>query len=201
MFGLGGGVKEPNVQPQCDRAGNDTDLIMQFHLRHLQPPLPPLPGDAARVGGAPDGNVLLTLALLQQSQSSRSERPETVKPGSSELPQLPEYQPIDLLSWITHIGPMMEDLSDTSGAWWESTMNDVLQRYQQFASSSPSARLQLRPRPTLPLKAEWARVERRATAMMLSAVQKQVRDEVIASGEVTSLGLLCKLYSVYQPGN
>ena len=142
---------------------------------------------------------------MQQSQSSRSERPETVKPGSSELPQLPEYRPstgsIDLLSWITHIGPMMEDLSDTSGAWWESTMNDVLQWYQQFASSSPLARLQLRPRPTLPLKAEWARVERRATAMMLSAVPKQVRDEVIASGEVTSLGLLRKLYSVYQPGN
>ncbi|CAE7382490.1 unnamed protein product [Symbiodinium sp. CCMP2592] len=223
LFGLGGGLRDSGPQPYGDSVGcrhSDDHVVPPPPQLPLQPPQlpqphiplqpPRVPGDPGRAAGDADGGVLLTLAkgieaLLQQSQSGRGDRPETVKPGISELPLLPEYQPssgsIDLLSWITHIGPMMEDLSDTSGAWWESTMADVLRWYQQFSSSTPLARLQLRPRPTSPLKAEWARVERRATAMMLSAVPKQVRDEVIASGEVTSLGLLCKLYSVYQPGN
>ena len=178
--------------------------------RHTPPQPPRASGDYGPGGARDEGDVLLTLArgieaLLQQSQSGRGEKPETVKPGISELPVLAEYQPatgsIDLLNWITHIGPIMEDLSDTSLAWWESTMKDVLKWYQAYSTSAPLARLQLRPRPSEPLKPEWARVERRATAMLLSAIPKQVREEVIAHGEVTSLTLLCKLYAVYQPGN
>ena len=150
--------------------------------------------------------MLLTLAkgieaLLQQNQSGRQDRPEAVKPGISVAEYQPSTGSIDLLNWITHIGPIMEDLSDTSLAWWEATMKDVLHWYKSYSTSPPLVRLQLRPQPTHPLKPEWARVERRATAMLLSAVPRQVRDEVIAHGEVTSLSLLCKVYAVYQPGN
>ncbi|CAE7881167.1 GIP, partial [Symbiodinium necroappetens] len=59
----------------------------------------------------------------------KADRPETVKPGITDLPRLPEYQPmtgsIDLLNWLTHIQPIMEDLSDTSYAWWEGTLQDA----------------------------------------------------------------------------
>ncbi|CAE7942340.1 TY5A, partial [Symbiodinium sp. KB8] len=205
----------------CDGVSAGGPYLQQPQLQqHLQPqlqpqpqlPLPPRTSQEHQnaAGEKSEGNVLLTLAkgieaLLQQNQSGRQDRPEAVKPGISELPQLAEYQPstgsIDLLNWITHIGPIMEDLSDTSLAWWEATMKDVLQWYKSYSTSPPLVRLQLRPQPTHPLKPEWARVERRATAMLLSAVPRQVRDEVIAHGEVTSLSLLCKLYAVYQPGN
>ncbi|CAE7317114.1 TY5A, partial [Symbiodinium microadriaticum] len=115
------------------------------------------------------------------------------------------YQPatgsIDLLHWLTHIAPIMEDLSDTSFAWWQETTKDALSWYGQYSASTPLARLQLKPRPSSVLKPEWARVERRATAMMLSAVPKAIREEIIAHGQVSTLDLLCKLYSVYQPGN
>ncbi|CAE7730560.1 GIP [Symbiodinium sp. CCMP2456] len=172
------------------------------------PPLPPLP--AEQLPGAPDDHLLATLAkgieaLLRQQQSGRGDRPETVKPGITELPLLPEYQrltgSIDLLHWLTHIAPIMEDLSDTSLAWWQETMKDALRWYSEYASASPLARLQLQPRPSTELRPEWARVERRATAMMLSAVPKTIREEIIANGQVSSLVVLCKLYAVYQPGN
>ncbi|CAE7563194.1 GIP [Symbiodinium sp. CCMP2592] len=140
------------------------------------------------------------------SSRLQGDRPETVKPGINELPFLPEYQPqtgsIDLLNWITHIGPIMQDLSDTSATWWTTIMKDVSTWYHQYSSAAPLARLQLRPQASPELtRPEWARVERRATAMMLSAVPRGVRDEVIAHGQVTSLVLLCKLYAMYQPGN
>ncbi|CAE7777053.1 GIP [Symbiodinium sp. CCMP2592] len=158
-----------------------------------------------------DGQLLLTLArgieaLLNQQHAGKGDRPEAVKPGINELPGLPEYEPatgsIDLLHWITHIGPIMEDLSDTSSAWWHATMKDALQWYSRYSTASPLARLQLEPQPSLELsKPEWSRVERRATAMLLTAVPKSVREEIIAYGKVTSLSVLCKLYAVYQPGN
>ncbi|OLP83551.1 Retrovirus-related Pol polyprotein from transposon TNT 1-94 [Symbiodinium microadriaticum] len=160
---------------------------------------------------ASSDSVLVTLAkgiealLQQQQQGVRGERPETVKPGITELPHLPEYQPstgsIDLLHWLTHIAPIMEDLSDTSFAWWQETTKDALAWYGQYSTATPLARLQLKPVPSSVLKPEWARVERRATAMMLSAVPKAIREEIIAHGQVSTLDLLCKLYSVYQPGN
>ena len=159
----------------------------------------------------PEGNLLATMArgieaLLNQQQTARGDRPETVKPGIGELPALPEYEPatgsIDLLHWITHIGPIMEDLSDTSYAWWQATMKAALSWYSQYSTAPPLERLQLRPQPSLELsKPEWSRVERRATAMLLTAVPKSVREEIIAYGQVSSLNLSCKLYATYQPGN
>ena len=172
------------------------------------PPLPPTTNQPLH--GAQDDALLVTLArgieaLLQQQGGSRPDKPETVKPGVTELPSLPEYQPstgsIDLLHWLTHIAPLMEDLSDTSLLWWQETVNDALTWYAQYAAASPLARLQLQPRPSSVLRPEWARVERRATAMMLSAIPKTIREEIIAHGQVSSLDVLCKLYSVYQPGN
>ena len=90
------------------------------------------------------------MALLQQQHATKGDRPETVKPGITELPLLSEYQPstgsIDLLHWLTHIAPIMEDLSDTSWAWWQEMTKDALSWYGKYSSSSPLARLQLQPR-------------------------------------------------------
>ncbi|CAE7633410.1 RE1 [Symbiodinium sp. CCMP2592] len=130
------------------------------------------PSGPRAAASARDDSVLATLArgiealLQQQQQGPRHDRPETVKPGISELPHLPEYQPatgsIDLLHWLTHIAPMMEDLSDTSLLWWQQTVKDALTWYAQYSA---------------------------------------IREEVIAHGQMSSLDVLCKLYSVYQPGN
>ncbi|CAE7859822.1 unnamed protein product, partial [Symbiodinium microadriaticum] len=150
------------------------------------------------VPGAQDDHLLTTLvkgieALLRQQQTARNDRPETVKPGITELPHLPEYQPstgsIDLLHWLTHISPIMEDLSDTSLAWWQETMKEAMAWYSEYESASPLARLQLQPRPSVELRPEWARVERRATAMMLTAIPKPIREEIIAHGQEKTLVL------------
>ncbi|CAE7852855.1 unnamed protein product [Symbiodinium microadriaticum] len=103
---------------------------------------------------------------------------------------------------VTFAESAYQDLSDTSYAWWEGTLQDTLSWYTKYSAASPLERLQLKPSSSQELHhPEWARVERRATAMMLSAVPQAVREEVIAMGSVTSLALLCKLYAVYQPGN
>ena len=215
LFGMGPSGRDDAQQQDQGAQGAARASHPLFHPPSLPPPQPPPPlppqVPGASLPGPAADNVLVTLAkgiealLQQQQQGSRGDRPETVKPGITELPHLPEYQPatgsIDLLHWLTHIAPIMEDLSDTSFAWWQETTKDALSWYGQYSASTPLARLQLKPRPSSVLKPEWARVERRATAMMLSAVPKAIREEIIAHGQVSTLDLLCKLYSVYQPGN
>ena len=214
LFGLGGSGREGHSQESRPTAVYRDDQTPHLprppHVPPPAQPLPPAPGPPAAPATS-EANLLATLAkgiesLLAQQSTGKSDRPETVKPGITELPSLPEYQlqtgSIDLLNWITHIGPIMQDLSDTSAAWWTTIMKDVSAWYNQYSSAAPLARLQLRPQPSPELtRPEWARVERRATAMMLSAVPRGVRDEVIAHGQVSSLVLLCKLYAMYQPGN
>ena len=205
LFGRGGQNKQ---EPQVD-GSRSRPAVQDIGESQLPAQAPTGPGPSMN----PEGNLLTTMArgiealLRQQEQMGpRADRPETVKPGITDLPRLPEYQPmtgsIDLLNWLTHIQPIMEDLSDTSYAWWEGTLQDAAAWYTSYSAASPLERLRLKPLSSEGLhRPEWARVERRATAMMLSAVPSQVREEVIAMGNVSSLALLCKLYAVYQPGN
>ena len=142
---------------------------------------------------------------LLLNQGSRADRPETVKPGITELPHLPPYTPetgsIDLINWVTHITPIMEDLSDSSSVWWTATLQEVMTWYARYSVATPLERIQLLPMRSPTSKTEWARVERRATAMMLTAIPATIKEEVIAAGDVTTVNLLAKLFSTYQPGN
>ncbi|CAE7889048.1 unnamed protein product, partial [Symbiodinium microadriaticum] len=142
---------------------------------------------------------------LLLNQGNRNDRPETVKPGITELPPLPLYTPetgsIDLINWVTHITPIMEDLSDSSSVWWTETLQDVMSWYARYSVATPLERVQLLPIRATISKPEWARVERRATAMMLTAIPQSIKEEVIAVGGVTTVNLMAKLFSTYQPGN
>ncbi|CAE7334683.1 unnamed protein product, partial [Symbiodinium sp. KB8] len=75
------------------------------------------------------------IETLLMNQNSRGEKPETVKPGITELPVLPIYTPetgsIDLINWVTHITPIMEDLSDSSSMWWSSVLKEVMEWYSR----------------------------------------------------------------------
>ncbi|OLQ08462.1 hypothetical protein AK812_SmicGene8059, partial [Symbiodinium microadriaticum] len=77
------------------------------------------------------------IETLLMNQNSRGEKPETVKPGITELPVLPIYTPetgsIDLINWVTHITPIMEDLSDSSSMWWSSVLKEVMEWYSRYS--------------------------------------------------------------------
>ncbi|CAE7666241.1 unnamed protein product, partial [Symbiodinium microadriaticum] len=146
------------------------------------------------------------IETLLMNQNSRGEKPETVKPGITELPVLPIYTPetgsIDLINWVTHITPIMEDLSDSSSMWWSSVLKEVMEWYSRYSVAAPLERVQMLPVVSMAAnKPEWTRVERRATAMLLSAIPASLKEEVIAVGGVNTLNLLAKLFSTYQPGN
>ena len=122
------------------------------------------------------------------SHAGEDENAEVVK-SAVELPMLPELSadtgPVDLQHWLTMVGPMMADLSDTSQEWWELMLRHTKKWYDKYMTEPPLQRLLLTPtRPSKVCNGRWRRVERRAVTLLMKALPD----------------LICRLMLLYQPG-
>ena len=121
------------------------------------------------------------------------------------LPSLPEWSsttgPIDLNDWMALIEPMMSDLSNSSGQWWQLLVQEAQQWYERHMQLPPLERVAHLPKPSSELaKQRWARLERRAPTLLLMAVPEPQREELISSKRLTALSIICQLLVIYQPG-
>ena len=117
-----------------------------------------------------------------------------------ELPKLAEgSSPLEFGDWLAVVGPLMSDLSGSSGYWWSLILDAAGQAYAQWAVSTPIERL--RQRVVVPDEArKWPRTEQRAITMLLAAVPDVVRRELIATRKMSSVEALFALLCRYQPG-
>ena len=117
-----------------------------------------------------------------------------------ELPKLAEgSSPLEFGDWLAVVGPLMSDLSGSSGYWWSLILDAAGQAYAQWAVSTPIERL--RQRVVVPDEARrWPRTEQRAITMLLAAVPDVVRRELIATRKMSSVEALFALLCRYQPG-
>ena len=137
LFGCGNSTGN-NEQSQQHRGPTFRTMPHQPLPAAAIPP-PPAPA-VASTNLAGSEQVLSAMAKgiesLLLNQGARGDRPETVKPGITELPNLPAYTPetgsIDLINWVTHITPIMEDLSDSSSQWWADTLKEVMLWYSKY---------------------------------------------------------------------
>ena len=166
-----------------------------------------------RSTGTADPTMEVILQLVQGMQTmqrqlidsrDRQDEAEVVR-QATELPKLPEWDPetapIDYSDWQLCLAAHMGDLSSTSEAWWSTTMEVAKAWYSDHMRMTPMQRLTHYPRPTEELQQpRWVRLERRASAMLMAALPDQLREEVISSKTVSSLGIMCKAMLQYQPG-
>ena len=125
---------------------------------------------------------------------------EQVRPGTTSLATLVEpadTAPIDFADWLTVIEPAMQDLSDSSYAWWEKVMTEATTWYQDYVKLRPLQRSMFEASPSSELR---NRVERRAVTMMMSAVPASIKDELVATKSLSPLKIITKLMTIYQPG-
>eukprot|EP00435_Cladocopium_sp_Y103_P018940 s142_g4.t1 len=124
---------------------------------------------------------------------------------SADLPRLPEWSPesapIEFADWLICLHPYMADLSTSSEAWWDATLSTAKSWYDKHMQLTPIQRLSHLPVATEELKAKkWARLERRSSALLMAALPEGLKEEVISSKSVTTLGILTKAMIQYQPG-
>ena len=130
---------------------------------------------------------------------------EVVRGGMSELPRLSEWKaetaPLDLTDWLLTIGPAMGDLSNGSQQWWEATLATAREWYTKHQEKPPLEKVMHKPEVPEELKgAKYQRLEKRATALLMAAIPQTQQEEVIAGKEVSTLAVLSRLMTSYQPG-
>ena len=120
-----------------------------------------------------------------------------------ELPKLPtpgsEGASIQFGDWMTVVHPLMSDLSGSAGGWWSLTVKTVEHHYQQWLVATPLEKLRMKP--GSPVIGEgYARLEQRSVSMLLAALPEGLRQDVIASRRLSTVGILFRLFTTFQPG-
>ena len=205
-------VVESDLSQACVGAECEgVDVSSAFEI-----PPPPPQGHAERLRGDDDMKsdpmnvVLKGMAQLQDLVSEMSaspkqgEKPETVKPGVTSLPDLPSPGAESCLlfsDWIHNSKPSLSDISDTSEELWDGVLKEASTWYARYLTLDPLSRLVSQPEPSEFLsRTKWSRVSRRIETMILAALPATVRQEVSASRVSGLLPLVCKLYVIYAPG-
>ena len=149
-----------------------------------------------------EGMQVMQAQLLDVKKDSSL---EVVRGGASELPRLPEWKaetaPLDLTDWLLTIGPAMGDLSNGSQQWWEATLAAARDWYTKHQEKPPLEKVTHKPEVPLELREpRFQRLEKRATALLMAAIPQTQQEEVIAGKEVSTLAVLSRLMTSYQPG-
>ena len=198
----------PSLAEQIDES------TLPSPIPEAPPPLQDAKAEEARgvdeVQGDAMSVVLKGMAQLQglvsemSTSPKQSEKPESVKPGVSSLPELPTPGAESCLlfsDWIHNSRPPLSDISDTSEELWEGVLNEASTWYAKYLQLDPLSRLVFQPEPSEFLnKPKWSRVSRRIETMILAALPATVRQEVSASRVSGLLAVMCKLYVIYAPG-
>ncbi|CAE7233632.1 GIP, partial [Symbiodinium sp. CCMP2456] len=143
-------------------------------------------------------------ALTKEDASD--DAPEAVKTAMTTLPVLglPEGDQggLQFQDWMIQVTTSMQDLSASSGSWWEAIKETVVQAYNRWLSAAPLERLSIEPGGSTNLVlGKYVRINARACAMVVQAVPESVKSDLIARRATQSMPLLLfRLFTVYQPG-
>ena len=144
-----------------------------------------------------------------QVQSFRREEdnsPEQVKSTCSPLPNLKapsgDNAGVQLQDWLLLVNTSMQDLSATSGQWWEAVTAEVGATYAKWLAATPLERLQVQPKVESALTSgRWTRINARACSLVLASLDETIKEDLVGKRSTQSMvALLFRLHTVYQPG-
>ena len=122
-----------------------------------------------------------------------------------ELHKLPEWSmdsaPVDFADWLLLVHSQLSDLSESSGEWWEKTLEEAKKWYREHLQLRPLDKLKHQVRLTEELKQQkWIRVSKRASNLLLQSIPEVQKEEIISGKDLSPLSIVTKLMICYQPG-
>ncbi|CAL1144503.1 unnamed protein product [Cladocopium goreaui] len=148
-----------------------------------------------------DGGLLHNRAL-------RHER-EVVEDGDLksvpiQLPSLPAPEGRDASleagDWLIQLEPLIGDLSKHAASWWRRVMESTTTTYGRWLHADPLSRLKITAPENGSLSAGFERLDQRVTSLLLQSVPKAIKDEIIATRELSTTAILFRVMRTYQPG-
>ena len=98
------------------------------------------------------------------------------------------------------IAGLVSDFSDSSQLWWSGVVQVSKDAYDKWVVASPIERFTVEPddRPEL-TEGKWGRVNARACAMLLDALDPTVKSDIIArKANQAASQILFRLYTTYR---
>ncbi|CAE7200213.1 RE1 [Symbiodinium microadriaticum] len=117
------------------------------------------------------------------------------------MPEVGADAAVEFSDWIYEAEQVIGSLSDKAALWFSACLEVARNTYDQYVVSSPLQRLSLTPSIPDELRdPRWSRLEKKVTMMLLAAMCKPAKDEVITHRISTAPSLLYRLFVLYQPG-
>ena len=151
-------------------------------------------------------DILITgMTQLQQVLLKKNEVMDLETKGTTELPKLGEYNPengaIEFQDFLYLVEQQIGSLASGAGEWWQKTLEVSQAAYLEYQGLSPVKRLGVKAQLTPELKDEkYRRLEKKVAAMLLSALPKGVKDDLIAYRVQGVHQILYRLMVIFQPG-
>ena len=101
--------------------------------------------------------------------------------------------------WMTVVYPIVCDVAGNAKEWWTQTVSTVEHHYVQWLSAAPLEILRMKPEAPR-LVEQFARLEQRGISMLLGCMPETLRQEAIASRQLSAVVILFRLFTTYQPG-
>ena len=104
--------------------------------------------------------------------------------------------------WMAQIRPLMGDLATNALAWWDAMVQEVNTKYQVWLAASPLERLNMAYPDEKVYNTSLARqrMDLRSSALLMAAVPTSLKEELVASRNLTSGRVLFRVLQTYQPG-
>ena len=162
--------------------------------------------------GRSAGNEQVLGEVCHQPRTSRMRSPsrgDPIEDGDLKsvpitLPALPapdgREASLDAGDWMIQLEPLIGDLSRNASVWWKGTMEVISERYAIWLHADPLTRLKIVAPLPRELPAGFERLDQRVTSLLLQAVPACIKDEVIATRELHTAGILYRIFRTYQPG-
>ena len=130
--------------------------------------------------------------------------PEQLKPGTNDLPPLPQGQGEDLPllfgEWLQVASCILANVSETSGEWWGLVRQSVDTAYKEWMIVDPLSRSQVLPNEAACSVPKWNRLNSRVAGMLLAIAPASLKADLVARQEVGSAArILFRLFLLYQP--
>ena len=120
------------------------------------------------------------------------------------LPSLPlpegKDASLEAGDWLIQLEPLIGDLSKNASSWWRQVKQATFMKYSQWLQADPLARLRIGAPDLRDLPQGFERLDQRVTSLLMQSVPKCIKDEVVATRELSTSGILFKIYRTYQPG-
>ena len=203
LYGYGGSFSGDGA-PMPSTATEARTRWLEKEVRSLQATLEKMAGEA-RPSGYWEQPIYRAPELEHRGVESVGEaKEESLRSVPITIPSLvpPDAKnaALEAGDWLAQLRPLVGDVAASATKWWDDLMLATNQAYHTWLSLGPLERLHIQAPTMEETSFKQTRLDQRVTMMLMNALPTEIKNELIATRQLHSAGVIFKVLRTYQPG-